>query len=170
MGVHIFADKVIYRLCDLLKTHLDQVKKHQQEKMLSDVVFPVRMKILANCIFNKKNPIVVGVDILEGKVYLNTTICVFSKEKITLGRITSLEVDHKSVDKVGPGNKVAIKIQPQNQDQSQIMIGRHFSIEDELLSDLTPQSINLLKKHFYHKICEEEWALVEKLKRVLNIG
>jgi translation initiation factor 5B len=169
LGVQILADNVIHRLCDQFNNHREQIKTQQKKEILSETVFPVRMKILANCIFNKKDPIVVGVNVLEGKIHINTPICVFAKEKISIGRIASLEVDHKSVDKVGPVKIVAIKIQSQNKEESQKIVGRHFEIEDELLSDISRHSIELLKKHFCDSMSQEDWALLKKLKRIHKI-
>lgn len=52
-----------------------QVKDEEQEAAKFDAVFPCILRILPNCVFNKKDPIVVGVDIEEGiaKVRLGTT-------------------------------------------------------------------------------------------------
>ena len=43
-----------------------QVKDEEQEAAKFDAVFPCILRILPNCVFNKKDPIVVGVDIEEG--------------------------------------------------------------------------------------------------------
>ena len=43
-----------------------QVKDEEQEAVKYNAVFPCILRILPNCVFNKKDPIVVGVDIEEG--------------------------------------------------------------------------------------------------------
>ena len=43
-----------------------QVKEHEQEAAKLDAVFPCILKILPTCVFNKKDPIVVGADVVEG--------------------------------------------------------------------------------------------------------
>ena len=43
-----------------------QVKDEEQAAAKFDAVFPCILRILPNCVFNKKDPIVVGVDIEEG--------------------------------------------------------------------------------------------------------
>ena len=45
---------------------MSQVKDEEQEAAKFDAVFPCILRILPNCVFNKKDPIVVGVDIEEG--------------------------------------------------------------------------------------------------------
>lgn len=44
----------------------NQVKEEEQEVAKYDAVFPCVLKILPTCIFNKKDPIVLGVEIVEG--------------------------------------------------------------------------------------------------------
>ena len=43
-----------------------QVKDEEQEAAKFDAVFPCILRILPACVFNKKDPIIVGVDIEEG--------------------------------------------------------------------------------------------------------
>jgi len=43
-----------------------QVKEDEQQAARLDAVFPCILKILPTCIFNKKDPIVLGVDVIEG--------------------------------------------------------------------------------------------------------
>ncbi len=52
-----------------------QVKEDEQQAARLDAVFPCILKILPTCIFNKKDPIVLGVDVIEGiaKVSAGTT-------------------------------------------------------------------------------------------------
>ena len=45
---------------------LFQVKDEEQEAAKFDAVFPCILRILPACVFNKKDPIIVGVDIEEG--------------------------------------------------------------------------------------------------------
>ncbi len=43
-----------------------QVKEHEQEAAKLEAVFPCILRILPTCVFNKKDPIVVGADVVEG--------------------------------------------------------------------------------------------------------
>ena len=42
------------------------MKEDEQQAARLDAVFPCILKILPTCIFNKKDPIVLGVDVVEG--------------------------------------------------------------------------------------------------------
>ena len=49
------------------------------------------------------------------------------------------------------------------------LFGRHFNIQDELLSRISRDSINALKLHFRDQMTRPDWELVIKLKKVLRI-
>ena len=66
LGVKIFIADIIYHLFDQFKAYIDNLKEEKKKEAAEEAVFPCVLKILPNCIFNKKDPIVLGVDILEG--------------------------------------------------------------------------------------------------------
>jgi translation initiation factor 5B len=45
---------------------MDNIKEEKKKESADEVVFPCVLKILPNCIFNKKDPIILGVNIVEG--------------------------------------------------------------------------------------------------------
>jgi hypothetical protein len=63
-------------------------------------------------VFNKKDPIVVGVEVVEGIARVGTPLAVPTQAGIELGRIASLELNHKAVDSARAGQSVAMKIEP----------------------------------------------------------
>jgi translation initiation factor 5B len=71
LGVKIFIADIIYHLFDQFKAYIDNLKEEKKKEAADEAVFPCVLKILPNCVFNKKDPIVLGVDVLEGiaKVY-----------------------------------------------------------------------------------------------------
>lgn len=88
------------------------------------------------------------------------------KETVVLGKITSLEINHKTqeiVKKSQAGGGVAVKIEHAVY-QSAKMYGRHFDDKDELLSHITRQSIDVLKTSFKADVSNEEWLLIRALK------
>lgn len=72
LGVKIFTADVIYHLFDQFKAYVDNAKEEKKSEAADEAVFPCVLKILPNCFFNKKDPIVLVVDVLEGiaKVYI----------------------------------------------------------------------------------------------------
>ncbi len=70
-----------------------------------------------------RDPIVVGVDVVEGIARVGTPICVPSRAGIDLGRITSLELNHKAVDSARAGQSVAMKIEGTNATEQSRCVG-----------------------------------------------
>jgi translation initiation factor 5B len=54
------------------------------------------MCVIPQYVFNKKDPIVLGVEVLEGTLRLNCPLCVPSLN-IDIGRVTRIESNHKEV-------------------------------------------------------------------------
>lgn len=91
-GIKVFTADIIYHLFDAFTKHMNEMleKKKEESKMLA--VFPCVLKPVA--IFNKTGPIVVGVDVVEGSLKINTPVAAVKnnpitgvKEIINLGRV-----------------------------------------------------------------------------------
>ncbi|WZZ33852.1 hypothetical protein YC2023_017253 [Brassica napus] len=118
---------------------------------------------------------------------IGTPICVPSREFIDIGRIASIENNHKPVDYAKKGSQVAIKVivgsfsstSSQNlsycrciiasNPEEQKMFGRHFDMEDELVSHISRRSIDILKTNYRDELSMEEWKIVVKLKNIFKI-
>ncbi|KAG7940967.1 hypothetical protein I3843_16G013800 [Carya illinoinensis] len=169
LSVTIFRADIIYHLFDQFKAYIDNLKEEKKKETADDAVFPCVLKILPNCIFNKKDPIVLGLDVLEGIAKVGTPICIPQRDFIDIGRIASIENNHKPVDIAKKGQKVAIKIVGTNPEEQQKMFGRHFELEDELVSHISRKSIDVLKANYRDDLSVEEWKLVVTLKRLFKI-
>jgi translation initiation factor 5B len=77
LGVKIFIADIIYHLFDQFKAYMDNIKEEKKKESADEAVFPCVLKILPNCVFNKKDPIVLGVDILEGILKVSFLIMIF---------------------------------------------------------------------------------------------
>lgn len=91
-GIKIFTADIIYHLFDSFNLHMKEMleKKREESKLLA--VFPCVLKTVA--VFNKTGPIVIGVDVIDGQLKINTPIAVVKtnpvtnvKEIIKLGRV-----------------------------------------------------------------------------------
>jgi translation initiation factor 5B len=91
VGVKVFTADIIYHLFDAFTAHMTQIKEEKKEESKMHAVFPCVLRPVA--IFNKKDPIVVGVDVIEGTLRLLTPIAAVktaangTKEIISLGRV-----------------------------------------------------------------------------------
>ena len=169
LGVKIFTADIIYHLFDQFTAYLKTAKEGEQEAAKLEAVFPCVLRILPDCVYNKKDPILMGVEVVEGIAKVGTPLCIPSKGGIDLGRIAGLEKDHKSVQKAMPGDRVAMKIESTKPEEAARLYGRHFDFHDALVSRVTRKSINVLKEMFREEMGKDDWKLVIRLKKMFNI-
>ncbi|KAF8075906.1 hypothetical protein FPV67DRAFT_1604632 [Lyophyllum atratum] len=171
MGIRLFKADIIYHLFDAFKAYNEEITEAKRKDAAPQAVWPCRLKVIAA--FCKRDPIILGVDILDGTLRVGTPLAVVKtdpatgkKEIIPLGKITSLEINHKTQDivkKSQAGAGVAVKIEHAVY-QSAKMFGRHFDDKDEILSHISRQSIDVLKESFKADVSMEEWHLIKALK------
>lgn len=167
--VQIFTADIIYNLFDMFTAYMKKFTDSKKVEAKAEAVFPVILKILPNCLFNKKDPIVVGCDIQGGVLKVGTPICVPSKDFLEIGRVGGIEINKKPVQEARAGGpSVAVKIEP-NTNQTHIAIGRHFDASDELVSKISRTSIDTLKEHFKDEMKKSDWELIIMLKKVFKI-
>ncbi|KAL5843768.1 hypothetical protein ACOSQ4_009726 [Xanthoceras sorbifolium] len=92
LGVKIFIDNVIYHLFDQIKTYICNLKEEKKREAADEAVFPCVLKIVPEYVLRNKNPIVLGVDVLEGIAKVGTLICIPQRNFIDIGRIASSEI------------------------------------------------------------------------------
>ena len=172
MGVKIFTAEIIYHLFDDFTKHMKQLSEQKKEESKMLAVFPCVLRPVA--VFNKKDPIVVGVDVIDGNLRINTPIAVVKhnpvtnvKDIIPLGRVTSIERDHKQLPICKKGQpSVAVKIEGGNQP----MYGRQLEEKDTLYSHISRASIDTLKEFYRDEVEKDEWTLIAKhLKGLFDI-
>lgn len=92
VGVKIFTADIIYHLFDDFTKHMAQLVEQKKEDSKLLAVFPCVINTIH--VFNKKDPIVIGVDVIEGSLRLHTPIAAVRtnpvtnvKEIVGLGRV-----------------------------------------------------------------------------------
>jgi len=65
---------IIYHLFDAFQAYLKKMKEEEQEAAKEKAVFPCVLQILPEHIFNNKDPIIVGVEVLEGVARVGTLV------------------------------------------------------------------------------------------------
>jgi len=176
LGIRLFKADIIYHLFDAFTAYNNEIMEAKRKDAAPQAIWPCRLKTIAA--FAKRDPIILGVDILDGTLRVGTPLCVVKtdattgkKDIIRLGKITSLEINHKTMDivkKNQAGGGVAVKIEHAVYESTK-MFGRHFDEKDELLSMITRQSIDVLKESFRADVTPDEWLLIKALKPRLNI-
>ncbi|KAJ6859358.1 hypothetical protein NC652_041597 [Populus alba x Populus x berolinensis] len=169
LGVKIFKEDTIYCFSKEFKAYIQNLKEERKREAAGEAIFPCVLEIIPECIFNKKAPIVLGVDVLEGILKVGTPVCVLQKDFTDIGRIASIRFNEKAVDHAKKGQKVTIKIIGTNPEEQQKMHGRHFDNDDQLVSHITRRSIDVLKAHYRDDLSMGDWKLVLKLKTLFKI-
>ena len=91
IGVKIFTADIIYHLFDNFTEHMAQLTERRKEEAKLLAIFPCVIKPVA--VFNKTDPIVIGVDVLEGSLRLHTPLAAIRtnsagvKEIVDIGRV-----------------------------------------------------------------------------------
>lgn len=171
VGVKIFTADIIYHLFDDFTKHMDQLQAQKKEESKLLAVFPCVLNPLQ--VFNKKDPIVVGVDVVEGSLRPLTPIAAVRtnpvtgvKEIVSIGRVTSIEREHRAIPICKKGQpSVAVKIEGPNQP----LYGRQLEEKDTLYSMISRASIDTLKEFYRDEVSKDEWALIKKLKPLFDI-
>ncbi|XP_066355676.1 uncharacterized protein [Miscanthus floridulus] len=175
-GVKIFMADTVYKLVDSFTDHMNKLKEEMKKQCAADTVFPCTLKILPNRVYHSKDPIVCDVEVLEGIVKVGTPICVCVPSKHTsvdvihaLGRISSMKTPNGMQINSASQGVVSIKIIGENPQERSWLYGRHFSSDNELLSQISRKSIDVLKEYYRDEMSDENWQLICRLKKQLGI-
>lgn len=167
-GIKIFSAEIIYHLFDQFTAYCEEYKEKKREQYKHLAVYPCKLRILPQHIFNTRDPIVVGVNVEAGTVRLGTPIVVPSQNRVMIGFVTGLEANHKQLEKVSSGTEVCVKIDSVPGEAPKLY-GRHFTHEDVLVSRVTRESIDVMKQYFREDMQRSDWQLVVELKKLLDI-
>ncbi|CAN0278947.1 unnamed protein product, partial [Hapterophycus canaliculatus] len=90
-GVRIFTADIIYHLFDQFTAHMDRLMEQRRQDAKNLAVFPCIVKIMKEHVFNMKDPIIVGMEVLEGNLRVGTPLCIPALGGMEIGRVTSIE-------------------------------------------------------------------------------
>jgi translation initiation factor 5B len=164
-NITILKDETIYRLFSQYKIFSSKLYNERKEKARIETIFPCTLKIIESNIFNKKNPLVIGVEIQEGTLHIGTPLIILPS-KTYIGKIIGIQINKQDVKIAKQGQNVCIKID--NEINENIMYGRQFTHKDILYSNLTRKSVDILKEYFKKDISKEDINLLVKLKKLIN--
>ncbi|BHF58696.1 Translation Initiation Factor 5B [Sparganum proliferum] len=168
VGVRIFTSEIIYHLQQKMEEYVEELMKDNRRKHRDQAVFPVKLSILPDMVFNKRAPIVMGVRVEAGLLREGTPICVPTRDNICLGRVFSIESNHKTVPEARTGQEVCVRIDPL-EGEAPKLFGRHFDQTDTLISKISRESIDIVKEFFRNDLNKEDWKLMVELKKYLSI-
>ncbi|QLG73171.1 hypothetical protein HG535_0E02550 [Zygotorulaspora mrakii] len=175
-NIKIFNADIIYHLFDSFTAYQERLLEERRKDFMDYAIFPCALQTLQ--IINKRAPMIIGVDVIDGTVRVGTPICAVrtdptTKEKIILqlGKVTSLEINHQPFNEVKKGQTAAgVAMRLEDPSGQQPIWGRHVDETDTLYSMISRRSIDTLKdKAFRDQVSRADWLLLKKLKPVFGI-
>jgi translation initiation factor 5B len=79
VGVKIFRADIIYHLFDQYTAYMKEMEEQRRRDQAPQAVFPCILRIIPGMVFNKRSPLIMGVDIVEGILKVGTPICVVNE-------------------------------------------------------------------------------------------
>ena len=107
--------------------------------------------------------LLMGIKVRTGRLMKGTPVV--TENKVSLGKVISIQKNHKEMNEAKLREEVCIRIKSDNN----IAYGRHFDYKDQLISELTRSSIDELKNNFRDEMEKEDWKLVVKHMELLGI-
>tara|TARA_B100002051_G_C16428254_1_gene482857 strand:+ start:21 stop:452 length:432 start_codon:yes stop_codon:yes gene_type:complete len=135
------------------------------------------MNVLKKFIINKGGngkEIILGMQIVGGKVTKNTKLCAVKVDKkgklisevVKLGKVLSIQKNKKELDDAKMGDSVAIKMD----NSENHLFGRQFDENYIIISELSRKVIDNLKLYCREEINTKEYKLLfVEIMRILNI-
>ena len=165
--VHIITGEIVYNIVDNFKKYYSKIKQVKKESNKNTYIFPCVLQMLGKkFVFNRKNPFVFGVTVTAGTLKLGTPLIV-PDSKVVIGKVTSIEKDHKKLDEAEIGSEVCIKVET---DDTSVTMDRQFNNDSQLMSNISRESIDCLKEHYKDEMTRDNWMLVIEMKKLLNIN
>lgn len=88
------------------------------------------------------------------------------RDKLRIGVVQSIEINKKPIQQArAKDGSVAVKIF----NDGSVSYGRQFDDTCQIVSNITRESIDLLKANYRDELNKDDWMCVMKLKKVLGI-
>ena len=94
-NIKIFTARIIYHLFDDFTEYVEQCKRERKSGQGTKAVFPAICEMVPDACFNRTNPIVIGLNVIEGILKPGTPLCIPDRENLKLGTVLSIEANKK---------------------------------------------------------------------------
>jgi len=136
-GVKIFESDIVYRLLEDYQEWKDKIKDKQAQHLREDFSHPGKFEILEGHTFRTRDPAVVGVRVLGGRIALNQAV--LRNDNSVVGHIRSLRSGEQVLKEALQGDEVAIAI-------SDATVGRQISEGDVLYIEMDERAILTIRE------------------------
>ncbi len=134
--IKVITNDVIYRIIEDIEDWQKKQRIEIERKSLENLTLPYKIKILPHCVFRQSNPAIVGIEVMAGKLKINTPLMKDGKE---LTHIKSIQYEKENIQELETGKQAAISLPG-------IAIGRQIKEGDILYSFMSEDNFRKLKK------------------------
>ncbi|MBU3897205.1 MAG: translation initiation factor IF-2 [Nanoarchaeota archaeon] len=154
-NVKIIKSDIIYKLFDDYDVFLKKEYEKIKEEKLSQITMPAKIKLLRGMVFHATDPVVVGVEIIDGLLRSGAKLQKNGKE---IGFVKALQSENVSVTEAKRGERVAVSIDGPT-------MGRQIKENDELSTVVTKDNIKILEELGMYAEAELAKSLQETKKK-----
>ena len=157
-NVKIITNKVIYKLIEDFEKWQENEKKRLEGREIEFLIRPCKIQIMKGYIFRQNNPAVVGVNVLEGKIKVDTPLMKNDGDKIT--EIKSIQKEQESINEAEKNQQVAISL-------PKVTVGRQINEGDTLYSAVPEEDFRKLKQ-FKKYLTQEEIGILKEIAEIMR--
>ena len=157
-GIEIFRGNIIYKLVEDLLEWRRRLMEEETKKLFEKVVLPAKIKILPGYVFRRRDPIIVGVEVLEGRI--RKGIPLMKEDGKRIGEIMQIQEHNQPISEATKGMAVAISI------RSKAIVGRQVKEGEILYSDVPLEDIRIIEERFSELLSDEEKELLGYIKKI----
>ena len=157
-GIEIFRGNIIYKLVEDLLEWRRRLMEEETKKLFEKVVLPAKIKILPGYVFRRRDPIIVGVEVLEGRI--RKGIPLMKEDGRRIGEIMQIQEHNQPISEATKGMAVAISI------RSKAIVGRQVKEGEILYSDVPLEDIRIIEERFSEQLSDEEKELLRYIKKI----
>lgn len=151
--VSYISESIIYRLFEKYNDYREKTYQELRDKYTGACV-DFKLKIIPKYVFRDKDPIVMGVKVLEGKIKKSRVQTKTSKGVIDLGKITSIELNRKQVDSADKNQEVCIKMELEDL-MRRVQYKTHFN-ENDIIEPIYENDDLKIRECYPHIYCKEQ--------------
>ena len=127
--------------------------------MESRIIFPGAIEILPNSCFRASHPAIFGISVEAGRIKPGYRM--ITNDGTMIGKIKGIQNEKEPVDNAKKGDRFAISIEGPT-------FGRQINEGMMLYTYVSEEDYKLLSKEFAHLINDEEMALLQKIRKIIE--
>ena len=156
--IPVIESDVVYTLLENYKKWVEFEKEIERGEAYSSMVLPGKIRILPGCCFRAKSPMIVGVEIVSGR--LRPGYRLMNSKGEEMGEVKSIQREKESVEEAKQGEQLAVSI------DTQFTFGRQVNEGDSFYTAVPREHYRLLTTKFKQHLSDGEMVLLIEIRRI----